>query len=137
RQGFITQGCCVVLGNRRGETLDAVERAITYHSLVLGDQSTTARAGAIKLLRTLRTQACTILRVHSSTNWPQTFHTRLSSIVHDLPPHTRRDHYFGSSCVPHRCRRGDNDVGRALKLREAGQCAYRPHHERFSCSTGS
>src|SRR5262245_50189002 len=49
RQGFVTQGCFVILGGRCGETLDAAERAVAHHCLVLWDQCTTASAGTIKL----------------------------------------------------------------------------------------
>jgi hypothetical protein len=68
-QCFVAQSGCVILGARRGETSDAAERAIAPNRLVLWYQSATTGTGAIKLLRTLRTQACAILRVHSSTDW--------------------------------------------------------------------
>src|SRR6266487_5196597 len=88
RQGFVAQGCRAVLGDRCGQTLHAAERAIAQHGLVLWDQSTTASAGAIKLLRTLRTQARAMLREHSRTDWSQAFRTLHTGFVHDSPPPT-------------------------------------------------
>jgi hypothetical protein len=68
RQSFVAQGCCVIVGDWCGETLDAAERAVAQHRLILWDQSATASTGAIKLFRTLRTQARTILRRHSQSD---------------------------------------------------------------------
>ena len=67
RQRFFTQGCGAFLGDRCAQTLPAVERAITQDGLILGNQSTTASAGAIKLRRTLRTQTRATLRVQGGT----------------------------------------------------------------------
>ena len=92
----VAQGGCGSLGDRSGQAWHAAERAIAQHRLVLGDQAATARAGAIKLRRTLRTQARTILRVDSDTDWCQAFCTLLTGSVHDSPPPTRRDRCFGS-----------------------------------------
>src|SRR5437879_10206814 len=104
-QRFFTQGCGALLGDRCCQALDAAERAGAHHSLVLWYQSTTASAGAIKLLRTLRTQARAILCMHSGTDGSQAFPTLLTDVVHDLPPHTRRDRCFGRCVLPHAGRR--------------------------------
>jgi hypothetical protein len=37
RQSFVAQRCCIIVGDRCGKTLDAAERAVAHHRLVLRD----------------------------------------------------------------------------------------------------
>ena len=101
RQFCCAQGFCGICGCRRGQALHTAQRAVVEHCIILGYQSATASTGKIKLLRTLLTQASTILRADCSTYWCTAFSTILSRFVHDSPPDALRDFCCGSPCLPH------------------------------------
>jgi hypothetical protein len=64
----VTQGCGSFFRARYGQTLHTAECAIAQHGLIAWYEAATASAGAIKLRRTLRTQARATLRVHGGTD---------------------------------------------------------------------